>query len=97
MTHSGARLRISDFEWDEGNLLDLKRRHGLEPEEVEEVFVTKSLFRRTKKGHYVVFGPTSAGRYLTIIFDLKPKGVVRPITGWDMKRTEIQYYKRCVR
>ena len=97
MTHSGARLRISDFEWDEGNVLHLKLRHGIEPEEVEEVFVTKSLFWRTKKGHYVVFGPTSAGRYLTIIFDLKPKGVIRPITGWVTKRTEIQYYKRCVR
>jgi hypothetical protein len=34
---------------------------------------------------------------LTIIFDLKPKGLVRPITGWDMGRSEIQYYKRSVR
>lgn len=30
----------------------------------------------------------------TIVFELKPKGVVRPITGWDMGRTEIQYYKK---
>jgi hypothetical protein len=97
MTYSGVSLRISDFEWDEGNVLHLELRHGIEPEEVEEVFVNKPLFRQTKKGHYAVFGPTSSGRYLTIIFDLKPKGIVRPITGWDIKRTEIQYYKRCVR
>ncbi len=90
-------MRISDFEWDEGNVLHLELRHGIEPEEVEEVFVNRPLFRRTKKGHYAVFGPTSSGRYLTIIFDLKPKSVVRPITGWDMKRTEIHYYKGCVR
>jgi uncharacterized protein len=96
MTYLGASLRISDFEWDEGNVLHLELQHGIEPEEAEEVFVNKPLFRRTKKGHYGVFGPTSAGRYLTIIFDLKPKGVVRPVTGWDMKRTEIQYYKKCV-
>jgi hypothetical protein len=90
-------LRITDFEWDEGNVLHLELRHGIEPEEVEEVFVNKPLFRRTKKGHYVAFGPTRIGRYLTIVFDLKPKGIARPIMGWDMKRTEIQYYKKHVR
>jgi hypothetical protein len=30
-----------------------------------------------------VFGPT-----------LKQKGVARPITGWDMNRAEIRYYKK---
>jgi uncharacterized DUF497 family protein len=90
----GLKLRISDFEWDEGNTLHLKLRHGIEPEEIEEVFANRPLFRRTKKGHYVAFGPTSVGRYLTIIFEWKGKGTVRPITGWDMKRSEIQYYKK---
>jgi len=47
-----------------------------------------------KKGHYVAFGPTSEGRCLAIIFELKPKGLARPITGWDMKQTEIRYYKK---
>jgi hypothetical protein len=41
-----------------------------------------------------VLGPTSGGRYLTIVFELKHQGVVRPITGWDMGRSEIQYYRR---
>ena len=87
-------MRISDFEWDEGNALHLELGHGIEPQEAEEVFANRPLFRRTKKGHYVAFGPTSAGRYLTVVFELKPKGIVRPITGWDMGRTEIQYYKK---
>ncbi len=93
----GASLRISDFGWDEGNVIHLELYHGIEPEEVEEVFVNKPLFRKTKKGHYVAFGLTSVGRYLTTVFNLKPKGIVRTITGWDMKRTEIQYYKKHVR
>jgi uncharacterized protein len=93
----GASLRISDFGWDEGNVIHLELHHGIEPEEVEEVFVNKPLFRKTKKGHYVAFGLTSVGRYLTTVFNLKPKGIVRTITGWDMKRTEIQYYKKHVR
>ena len=31
-------LRISDFEWDEGNALHLQLEHGIEPDEAEEVF-----------------------------------------------------------
>jgi uncharacterized DUF497 family protein len=92
-----ANLRIIDFEWDEGNALHLELGHGIEPQEVEEVFVNKPLFRRTKKRHYAAFGPTSAGRYLTIVFESKGKGIIRPITGWDMKRAEIQYYKKNIR
>jgi len=90
-------LRISDFEWDEGNALHLELGHGIKPQEVEEVFVNKPLSRRTKKGHYAAFGPTSAGRYLGIVFGSKGKGIIRPITGWDMKRAEIQYYKKNIR
>ncbi|MDL1962321.1 MAG: BrnT family toxin [Deltaproteobacteria bacterium] len=87
-------MRISDFEWDEGNAVHLELGHGIEPEEVEDVFATSPVFRRTKRGHYAVFGPITEGRYLTIVFDLKPKGLARPITGWDMSQKEIQYYKK---
>jgi uncharacterized DUF497 family protein len=90
----GQGLQIYDFEWDEGNSLHLQLVHGIGPEEAEEVFANNPLFRRTKKGQYVVFGPTSAGRYLTIVFELKPKGIARTITGWDMSRAEIRYYKK---
>ena len=72
------------FEWDEGNSLHLQLGHGIEPEEAEEVFANKPFYRKTKRGHYAVFGPTLDGRYLTIIFELKSKGIVRPITGWDV-------------
>jgi uncharacterized DUF497 family protein len=94
MTFLEAILRISEFEWDDGNALHLELGHGIKPEEAEEVFANKPIFRRTKKRHYVTFGPTTAGRYLTVIFELKAKGIVCPITAWDMKRAEIQYYKK---
>lgn len=87
-------MRILDFLWDEGNTIHLELGHGIIPEEAEEVFANKPLFRRTKKKHYVAFGPTNAGRYLTVVFEVKPKGIIRVITGWDMKRAEIQYYKK---
>ncbi len=87
-------LRISDFEWDDGNALHLELGHGIAPEEAEEVFASRPFFRRTKKGHYAVFGATSAGRYLAIVFELTPGGVAGPITGWDMSGAEIRYYSK---
>lgn len=87
-------MRISDFEWDEGNALHIQLSHGIQPEEAEEVFANKPLFRKTKKGHYTVFGQTLEGRYLIVVFELKPGGVARPITGRDMGRAEIRYYKK---
>lgn len=87
-------MRISEFEWDEGNSTHLALGHGITPEEAEEVFAHKPLFRRTKQKHYAACGPTLAGRFLTIVFDWKARGIVRVVTGWDMKRAEIQYYKK---
>ena len=87
-------MQIHDFEWDEGNALHLQLGHGIAPEEAEKVFANKPFFRRTKKRHYAVFGPTFGGRYLTVVFELKLKGIARPFTGWDMSRAEIQNYKK---
>ena len=87
-------MRILDFEWDDGNSLHLQLGHGILPEEAEEVFAHNPFFRKTKKGHYAVFGPTSEGRYLTIVFELKQKGIARPLTGWDMSQKEIRCYKK---
>lgn len=87
-------MRIADFEWDEGNALHLELGHGITTEEAEEIFLGQPLFRRTRKGHYAVFGSTGAGRYLTIIFAVKAHGLVRIITGWDMQPAEIRYYKK---
>jgi uncharacterized DUF497 family protein len=87
-------MRISEFEWDDGNVLHLALGHGIEPEEAEEVFVFQPLYRKTKRGHYAVFGPTSSGRLLVLIFERKPRAVARVITGWDMKTPERRYYQR---
>ncbi len=51
-------MRISAFEWDDGNILHLALGHGIEPEEAEEVFVGRPVFRKTKRGHYAAFGRT---------------------------------------
>jgi uncharacterized protein len=87
-------MHIVEFEWDEGNVLHLALGHGIEPEEAEEIFAISPLFRRTKRGHYVAFGRTLAGRLIVLVFERKQAGVVRVITGWDMNRSEQRYYAR---
>ena len=87
-------MRIDGFERDDGNVLRLTLGHGVEPEEAEEVLAVRPLCRRTKQGHYAVFGRTVAGRLLVIVFERQPGGIARVITGWDMHEAERRYYRR---
>ena len=87
-------MRISGFEWDEGNVVHLGLGHGLEAEEAEEVFAVSPLYRKTRRGHYAAFGPTRAGRLLVVVFEMKGRGLVRVITGWDMDSSERRYYQQ---
>ena len=84
-------MRIHEFEWDDGNVLHIELGHGIKPEEAEEVFAVKPIFRKTKRGHYIAMGPTLDGRYLTVVFELKKNGIARVITGWDMTHSEKGY------
>ena len=87
-------MRIREFEWDDGNVTHLRSSHGVEPEEAEEVLVDAPVIRRTKMGHYAAFGPTLDARYLVILYENKGRGTIRPITGWDMSRSERRYYRK---
>ena len=91
---SEPTVRISGFEWDEGNVLHLALGHGIEAEEAEEVLAVAPLIRKTRRGHYAAFGRTRAGRLLVLVFEAKGQGLVRVITGWDMNAAERRYYLR---
>ena len=87
-------MKIKGFEWDDGNVLHIELGHGVRPEEAEEVFAVRPLFRKTKRGHYSAMGPTSDGRYLVIVFELKKDGIARAITAWDMSQAEKRYWRK---
>ncbi len=87
-------MKIREFEWDNGNVVHIELGHGIKPEEAEEVFAVKPLFRKTKRGHYAAMGPTIDGRFLTIVFELKGNGIARIITGWDMEQAEKKYWRK---
>jgi len=69
-----------DFERDE-----LAAHRVTFEEAVECFFSTYEIRRNTSyKDRYQLIGRTFGGRRLKLIFQLKPKKVVRIITGWDL-------------
>jgi hypothetical protein len=64
------------------------------PEEAEEACSGNPLILRSRHGRYLVLGQTENGRYLTVIIQPKPGGIVRVITARQMNNAERQRYLR---
>ena len=79
-----ARFIPSDFEYDFER--DELYAHDVTFEEAVECFFSDFEVRRNKvhRDRYQLIGKTLGGRQLKIIFQLKPKNVVRIITGWQV-------------
>ncbi len=79
-----SRFTPKDFEYDfERNEL---ASHRVTFEEAVECFFSDFEIRRNKsyRDRYQLLGNTIGGRRLKIIFQLKPRSVVRIITGWPV-------------
>jgi uncharacterized DUF497 family protein len=67
-------VRIDSLIWLPQVVDKLAWKHGVSPEEVEEVLFSKPVFRKIQKGHipgedlYASLGRTRAGRYLAVFF-----------------------------
>jgi uncharacterized DUF497 family protein len=89
-------MEIRRFDWDESNC-DHVARHGVDPDEVEEVFVQKRFTQRSRRGTYVTYGRTFGGRLLFVAWVKKPGGILRPITARPMVAAERKRFEREVR
>jgi uncharacterized DUF497 family protein len=71
-----------EYDWESDKLAE----HGVSFEEAVETFFSDYEVRRNKRfrDRYQLIGRTEGGRRLRIIFQLKPKKVVRIITGWPL-------------
>jgi len=78
------RFTPSDFEYDFER--DELAEHGVTFDEAVECFFTDFEIRRNKKhrDRYQLLGRTLGGRKLKLIVQLKPRHVVRIITGWPI-------------
>ncbi len=78
------RFIPADFEYDFER--DELAAHRIAFEEAVECFLSDFQVRRNKsyRDRYQCIGRTFSGRRLKIIFQLKPRNIVRIITGWDV-------------
>ena len=76
------RFIPTDFEYDFEQ--DHLAAHSVTFDEAVECFFSKFEIRRNKsyRDRYQLIGRTRGGRRLKIIFQLKPRKIVRIITGW---------------
>jgi uncharacterized DUF497 family protein len=92
-------VRISEIIWTERDVAHLTR-HGVTPEEVEEVLASRPVWRRgrthleTKRKSAYAFGQTQAGRYLFIVLSPRELGRARCVTALDMDEKARRYYER---
>ena len=88
-------MRIHEFVWPQDRIHHIDR-HGVTPEEVEEVCFGHALVQRAEsEGEnpvYYVLGQTDAGRYLFCVVIRCPDGKGYPITAREMTDKEKRRY-----
>ena len=91
-------MNIDDFIWLPDIIEKLISKHGISPDEVEEVFFNKPQFRFVEKGNkkdenvYSALGQTDAGRYIVVIFIHKHQNLALILSARDMDRKERKQY-----
>ncbi len=90
-------MTIDDLIWPEDRIEHIAR-HGVTPEEVEQVCFGKSLVRKAKsEGEnpvYFVQGQTEAGRYLFCVVIRFPDGNGYPVTAREMTPKEKRRFRQ---
>lgn len=79
-----SKFEPTDFEYDFEN--DELFAHRITFKEAVEYFYNEFEIRKNKsfKDRFQLIGETFGSRRLKIIFQLKPNGIVRINTGWDL-------------
>ena len=85
------------FDWDAGNAGKVVSRHGVEPGECEQAFLSEPFLISYDEMHskseprWRALGGTSAGRWLFIVFTVR-NTLVRVLAARDMNRKERVHY-----
>lgn len=90
-------MKIDELIWSRDRVEHIGK-HGIEPNEVEEVCFGQALVQRAKaKGRNPVFyvlGETESGRHLLCVVIQFPKGKGYPVTARPMTTGEKKRYNR---
>lgn len=90
-------LGIEELTADPAVVLKLKRKHGVAPEEAEQVVFSRTAhIRRGSAGLYLIYRRTLAGRYLFVVIGLRGR-LARLVTAREMTWSERRFYGRQTR
>ncbi len=84
---------IDEIRWNESRVEHILR-HGIRPAEVEEVCFGEPFIQSARNGRYVVYGQTTAGRYLMVALSPLGNMVFDPITSREMTEMERRCYRQ---
>lgn len=93
-------MKIEAIIWLDAVVDKLIWKHGVEVDEVEQVFAGQPRFRFVEKGErdgenvYMALGQTTGGRYLTVLFIYKTDGSALILSARDMAQQERKRYER---
>lgn len=92
-------IKITEFEWDKGNLDKNWEKHRVSDEECEEVFfdpnkkILKDPIHSTGKERYILLGQTKSARLLFVAFTLRGNKI-RIISARDLNKKEKHLYEK---
>jgi hypothetical protein len=93
-------MNVDECIWLTSVVDELASKHGVLPDEVEEVFLNEPKFFRGERGQrpgedvYVAYGQTNAARYLVVFFIFKGQGSAFVISAREMTPRERKRYAR---
>jgi hypothetical protein len=86
-------MRINKLQWDDDNVEHIAR-HGVNPQEVEDVCFGFHIYIRESSKKYIISGQSANGRYLNVVIETVGKQVFRPITAFEMSENYKRRYKK---
>ncbi|OGR84128.1 MAG: hypothetical protein A2901_08905 [Elusimicrobia bacterium RIFCSPLOWO2_01_FULL_54_10] len=88
-------MHIYTLYWDDSNIEHIAR-HRVSPQEVEEAFSSKQkCFLKARKGRYLLYAQTLAGRLLIIVFDYPTQHkATYVVTARDMDASEWKFFRK---
>jgi uncharacterized DUF497 family protein len=93
-------MKIKSIIWLPGVIEKIEVKHGVNVEEVEEIFKLGPIYRRGPRGKrrsqnlYKAYGQTGAGRYLFVVFIYKPNRRALILSARDMTNRERRLYRK---
>jgi len=84
---------IRELEWDDNNTEHIAQ-HSVSPDEVEDVCFGLHINFPSRDKRYVLYGQTSAGRYLKVVLKRLYGARFRPITAFEMTHEEKSHYRK---